>query len=59
MAFDRQVNRRVLSAYLRKRGCEFVEAGNGEEGVEAFKRYPTGYFEFVPLHGVSRIGTDH
>ncbi|KAG8756805.1 His Kinase A domain containing protein [Serendipita sp. 396] len=42
---DNAVNRKVLSAYLRKRRFEFVEAENGQEGVQAFQKYPTGYFD--------------
>jgi CheY-like chemotaxis protein len=44
---DLQVNRKVLSAFLRKRGCEFIEACDGVEGVEAFQKYPAGYFKCV------------
>jgi hypothetical protein len=44
---DWQVNRKVLSAFLRKRGCEFIEACDGVEGVEAFQKYPAGYFKCV------------
>jgi len=44
---DNPVNRKVLSAFLRKRGCEFIEACDGVEGVEAFQKYPAGYFNVI------------
>ncbi|KAG8807370.1 His Kinase A domain containing protein, partial [Serendipita sp. 399] len=42
---DNAINRKVLAAYLRKRRFEFIEAEDGQQGVEAFKRYPFGYFD--------------
>ncbi|KAG8830211.1 His Kinase A domain containing protein [Serendipita sp. 399] len=34
---DNPVNRRVMTTYLKKRGCFFVAANNGIEGVERFR----------------------
>lgn len=42
---DNAVNRKVLAAYLRKRGFEFAEAEDGAEGVKIFNQHPTGYFD--------------
>jgi CheY-like chemotaxis protein len=41
----KQVNRKVLAAYLRNREFDFEEVENGEEGVKLFKQHPAGYFE--------------
>jgi CheY-like chemotaxis protein len=46
---NQQLNRKVLSAYLRKRGFDFVEAENGDEGVNIFDKHPRGHFELVSL----------
>ncbi len=37
---DNAINRKVIAAFLAKLDIDFVEATNGEEGIEAFKRYP-------------------
>jgi hypothetical protein len=42
---DNVINRRVLGAFLKKRGFEWAEAYNGQEGVDVYKSYPAGHWE--------------
>ncbi|KDQ15979.1 hypothetical protein BOTBODRAFT_130731 [Botryobasidium botryosum FD-172 SS1] len=44
---DNRVNRALLTRWLSLKGYEFVEAENGQEGVDVFGAYPSGYFDIV------------
>jgi len=44
---DNRVNRALLTRWLSLKGYEFVEAENGQEGVDMFGAYPWGYFDIV------------
>lgn len=44
---DNAINRRVLGAYLRKRGIEYQEAHDGQAGVELFERTPANYWDVI------------
>jgi len=44
---DNRVNRALLTRWLAIKGYEFVEAENGQEGVDVFEAYPSGYFDIV------------
>lgn len=44
---DNVINRRVLGAYLRKRGIEYQEAHNGQAGVELFEKTPANYWDVI------------
>nr|CDI55804.1 two-component sensor molecule [Melanopsichium pennsylvanicum 4] len=59
---DNAINRKVIAAFLAKLDVDFVEATNGEEGINAFKRYPPNHFDVVlmdlsmpVLDGISAI----
>ena len=42
---DNVINRRVLTAFLKKRGYEYAEAVNGAAGVELFDITPSNHWE--------------
>ena len=42
---DNVINRRVLGAFLKKRGFELSEAHDGREGVDLFGSTPSNYWE--------------
>lgn len=42
---DNVINRRVLTAFLKKRGCEFSEVVDGLEGVKLFESTPPNSWE--------------
>lgn len=44
---DNAINRRVIAAFLSKMDVDFVEASNGEEGVQIFQAYPANHFDVV------------
>ena len=42
---DNVVNRQVLGAFLRKKGIEYIEAVDGQAGLETFREAPPNHFE--------------
>uniref|UniRef100_V5EDV2 histidine kinase n=1 Tax=Kalmanozyma brasiliensis (strain GHG001) TaxID=1365824 RepID=V5EDV2_KALBG len=59
---DNAINRKVIAAFLAKLDVDFVEATNGEEGIEQFSRYPANHFDVIlmdlsmpVLDGISAI----
>jgi CheY-like chemotaxis protein len=42
---DNVINRRVLGAFLKKRGFEWAEAYDGQEGVDVFNSTPANHWE--------------
>lgn len=42
---DNVINRRVLTAFLKKRGCEYAEVVDGSEGVKLFDSTPPNSWE--------------
>ncbi|WWD17218.1 hypothetical protein CI109_101656 [Kwoniella shandongensis] len=44
---DNVINRRVLAAFLKKRGFEFAEAVDGLAGVELFESTPANYWDVI------------
>jgi CheY-like chemotaxis protein len=37
----------VLAAFLNRKKFLFDEACNGQEGLEAFERQPSGYYDVI------------
>lgn len=59
---DNSINRKVIAAYLNKMGISFVEATNGQEGIEEFEAAPAHHFDVIlmdlsmpVLDGISAI----
>jgi len=44
---DNVINRRVLGAFLKKRGFEYSEAHDGAEGVHLFDSTPHNYWDVI------------
>ncbi|ODN82062.1 hypothetical protein L202_02378 [Cryptococcus amylolentus CBS 6039] len=44
---DNAINRRVLAAFLRKKGFEYAEAVDGQEGVDLFESSPPNTWDVV------------
>ncbi|OCF38511.1 two-component system sensor protein [Kwoniella heveanensis CBS 569] len=44
---DNIINRRVLGAFLKKRGFEYAEAVDGRAGVELFDSTPANYWDVI------------
>nr|XP_019046419.1 two-component system sensor protein [Kwoniella bestiolae CBS 10118]OCF25349.1 two-component system sensor protein [Kwoniella bestiolae CBS 10118] len=44
---DNVINRRVLGAFLKKRGFEYAEAVDGRAGVELFESTPQNYWDVI------------
>nr|XP_019011088.1 two-component system sensor protein [Kwoniella pini CBS 10737]OCF49869.1 two-component system sensor protein [Kwoniella pini CBS 10737] len=44
---DNIINRRVLGAFLKKRGFQYEEAVDGREGVELFESTPQNYWDVI------------
>ncbi|WWC62065.1 uncharacterized protein I303_104654 [Kwoniella dejecticola CBS 10117] len=44
---DNIINRRVLGAFLKKRGFEFSEAVDGRAGVDLFESTPQNYWDVI------------
>jgi len=44
---DNPINRRVLGSYLSKRGHQYFEAFDGQDGVERFNAQPPWFFDIV------------
>lgn len=44
---DNVINRRVLGAFLKKRGFEWAEAHDGKAGVELFESSPANYWDVI------------
>ncbi|ORY32803.1 hypothetical protein BCR39DRAFT_521649, partial [Naematelia encephala] len=44
---DNFINRRVLSAFLKKKGFEYSEAVNGQDGVTLFDKAPSNYWDVI------------
>ncbi|KAK8864479.1 hypothetical protein IAR55_001729 [Kwoniella newhampshirensis] len=44
---DNMINRRVLAAFLKKKGFEHAEAVDGQAGVEMFESTPTNYWDVI------------
>ncbi|AAW40853.2 two-component sensor molecule, putative [Cryptococcus deneoformans JEC21] len=44
---DNVINRRVLGAFLKKRGFEYAEAVDGQAGVELFENAPPNYWDVI------------
>ncbi|WVR06967.1 hypothetical protein IAU60_004003 [Kwoniella sp. DSM 27419] len=44
---DNVINRRVLGAFLRKRGFEYYEAVDGQAGVDLFESTPACYWDVI------------
>ncbi|WVQ99618.1 hypothetical protein IAU59_006755 [Kwoniella sp. CBS 9459] len=44
---DNIINRRVLAAFLKKRGCDYAEAVDGQAGVELFESTPANYWDVI------------
>jgi PleD family two-component response regulator len=42
---DNAINRRILGAFLAKRGFEWSEAHDGQEGVDVFSSTPHNHWE--------------
>ncbi|KAG9010965.1 His Kinase A domain containing protein [Tulasnella sp. JGI-2019a] len=42
---DNVVNRNLLAHWLNKRGYEFQQACDGQEAIDVFNQFPTGYFD--------------
>jgi CheY-like chemotaxis protein len=44
---DNSINRKVLAAYFGKLEVDFVEAVNGQDGVDVFESHPPNYFDVI------------
>ncbi|WVQ72476.1 hypothetical protein IAR50_002029 [Cryptococcus sp. DSM 104548] len=44
---DNAINRRVLAAFLRKKGFEYAEAVDGQEGVDLFEASPPNTWDVI------------
>ncbi|BEJ09899.1 hypothetical protein CcaverHIS641_0608140 [Cutaneotrichosporon cavernicola] len=44
---DNVINRRVLTAFLRKRGCEYQEVVDGSQGVKLFEGTPPNSWDII------------
>ncbi|WVF71252.1 hypothetical protein IAT40_006054 [Kwoniella sp. CBS 6097] len=44
---DNVINRRVLAAFLKKRGFDYAEAVDGRAGVELFDSTPANYWDVI------------
>lgn len=44
---DNVINRRVLGAFLKKRGMEYMEAVDGQAGVDVFENTPPNYWDLI------------
>ncbi|GMK57905.1 hypothetical protein CspeluHIS016_0407390 [Cutaneotrichosporon spelunceum] len=44
---DNVINRRVLTAFLRKRGCEYQEVVDGSQGVKLFEETPPNSWDII------------
>ncbi|ORX36568.1 hypothetical protein BD324DRAFT_452116 [Kockovaella imperatae] len=44
---DNAINRRVLGAFLKKKGIEYAEAIDGGAGVEVFENSPANYWDVI------------
>ncbi|WRT66452.1 uncharacterized protein IL334_003410 [Kwoniella shivajii] len=44
---DNVINRRVLGAFLKKKGFEYAEAVDGRAGVELFEDTPANYWDVI------------
>lgn len=44
---DNEINRKVLAAFMRKRGWQYVETEDGLQGVQAFRDKPENHFDVI------------